>query len=248
MISSHSECFVFRGPERSLDSSNYVFFNPIGKPGCTVMAGSSAAHNSLGSQVACRLALEHFSQALLDYFSRHDPTQQQDDCSVAAIENAFREANQSVYRFGHSLAAGGRLAAVFMSLVYIPTADGGASFCVGRVGNGAAYLLRDGSLFPFFEGGPEGENQESENYLGTNSLVSVDIANVPVEPGDRVFLFSEPLSLLAVSDLEGLVSEPHVPSMSELSKVLFDEPAQVGFSFSLQVGAHTVFLPASARI
>jgi len=249
MISSHTECLVFRGPERSLESSSYVFFNPVGEPGCTVMAGSCAAHESIGSRVACRLALAHFSQALLDYFTRNAPTKSREDSSVAAIENAFREANQSVYQFGHSLAAGGRLAAVFMSLVYIPNSDGGASFCVGRVGSGPAYLLREGSLFPFFEAEKSLEQVPTENYLGTNSLVSVDIANVPVEPGDRVLLFSERLSEGAVNDLEVLLSDGRPPSsIEEISHVLFNDPAQVGFSFSLQVGQPTVFLPVSARM
>ncbi|MCB0331309.1 MAG: protein phosphatase 2C domain-containing protein, partial [Bdellovibrionales bacterium] len=201
------ECFSFRGKDKSLESSNYVLFNPTSKPGTAVLAGSCAAHESIGSQVACRLALEHFSTSLLQYFDHEGADLTGDEFGLQALEAAFREANRNVYSFGHSLAAGGRMAAVFVALIYLVDDKGNGSFCVGRVGNGSAYLFRDGELFPFFEQSSGDSDPNTGNFLGANSLVSVDLANVPVEASDRVFLFSEPLDAMGEHELHALADE-----------------------------------------
>lgn len=252
MLSSPTHCFTYRGQDQSLETSNYVLFNPLGRPGCAVMAGSCAANDSIGSQVACGLALEHFTKSLQQYFIENERTVGDEDYCLHALETAFRDANRNVYSFGHSLAAGGRMAAKFLALVYLKDSVGNGTFCAGRVGTGSAYLHRDGELFPFFEPSYSSQRETTENYLGANSLVSVDLANVPVEEGDTVYLFSDPLDGMGEHELRSLAAEMISPKVEnpavELTRFLYDVPTSVAFSFVLQVGKRGLFLPSEQRV
>lgn len=237
-------CYAYRGDEKSIESSNYTLFNPTINPGCGVLAGSSAARASIGSQVACRLALEHFSQALLEYYAESKPAAEDNS---EALETAFREANRSVYSFGHSLAAGGRMAAVFLAIIIRS-----GSFAAGRVGGGSAYLLREGELYSFFEQVPENQERSEDTFLGSRSLVAVDLANVPAEANDKVFVFSEELTTQEEADLKSIALDSKVISDSNpaeaVSRYLFSTPSSLGFCFAVFLGPDALFLPSNLVI
>lgn len=65
--------------------------------------------------------------------------------SLELLEKAFKAADDSVYQFGHKLAAGGRLSTSLIGLVIEKNL-----IAAGRVGHGNAYLCREGEVFPFF--------------------------------------------------------------------------------------------------
>ena len=62
------------------------------------------------------------------------------------IIDVIKNANESVYSFGHKLAAGGRMASSLLGIVIEEN-----TIAAGRVGAGSAYLYREGDLFSFFE-------------------------------------------------------------------------------------------------
>ncbi|MCB0334190.1 MAG: hypothetical protein KDD55_11860, partial [Bdellovibrionales bacterium] len=204
MSCTHLDSFTYRGANALVDTSSYVSFNPHGKAGNLVFAGARAVKQSIGSQVACKLSLEHFIEGILDYFgggfSEEDFTEEEP--SLRALEAAFKRANKSVYSFGHSLAAGGRMAAAFIGLVLEDD-----MIASGRVGNGSAYLYRAGELFPFFDSTGQEEGAHQEGYLGTQSLVSVELASVATEPHDVLYVFSQELSEKEENDLISLSQE-----------------------------------------
>lgn len=242
MSFTHVDCHLFRGQGASSDTSSFVTFNPSRTPGSLVAACSSAAKESLGSQVACKLALEHFSEAVLHYFDEGSGSARDEEISVQVLEVAFRNANNSVYQFGHKLAAGGRMAASLVGLVLEES-----TIAAGRVGSGSAYLYRTGSVFPFFDVEGQSEAHAGEGSLiGTNSLVSVELASVSVEAGDVVLLFSERLDPYAEEQLGMLLSNPEVlesrsPSAA-LARNLFVQPERVAFVMCAHIGPDTIFL------
>lgn len=250
MSLTHINCHLFRGKNASIDSSSYVALNPAEHPGSLVLAGSCAAKDSIASQVACRLCLEHFVRGLTDFFEKlrqqngarsHD-AQRLSELSQEALEAAFRNANSSVYNFGHKLAAGGRMAATLIGLVI----EGGV-ISTGRAGGGSAYLYRHGELFPFFESKhlTRLAEQSLDSYVGANSLVSVELASVPTQAADVIFLFSLTLDPLRERTLSVLASELDLsmPNVSRyLAQQLFEDAEDVAFALTADLGPDTIYL------
>jgi hypothetical protein len=151
-----------------------------------LIAASGIVRDGLGSQVAVKLALEHFTQGAIEFLAQNaTAVLPPDQLALEVIENSFRRANTAVYSFGHKLAAGGRMAAALQGLVI-------ANRCIaaGRVGPGSAYLLRGQEIFPFFAISDE-ERQvpiQPERCVGAQSLVSVELASVELEPGDLIVM------------------------------------------------------------
>lgn len=212
-----------------------------------MLAGARAVRESIGSQVACRLSVEHFVEGILDFYvpkagAESAPVaadeSQHSERSLQALEAAFRKANKSVYSFGHSLSAGGRMAASFLALVLDED-----FIAAGRVGGGGAYLYRGGELFPFFESPSENASPE---FLGTQSLVSVELASVPIEARDLFLVFSEQLSAQEESKLTELLSDidyqTSINPALEVSQFLFDSPQDVAFALSARVGDEVIYL------
>ncbi len=240
------DCSSFRGGSASEDASSYVCFNPEKRAGSLVVAGAKAVKQSIGSQVACRLALEHFSEAVFEYYDTISPSEgdEEKEESLRALESAFRTANRSVYSFGHSLAAGGRMAAAFIALVLKD------SFVAsGRVAGGSVYLFRDSELFPFFE--PTLKEHAQEEYLGAQSMVSVELASVPLSGDDQVFIFSELLTDEQERILARLASEEQrwegVENPAErVSRLLFSSPDAVDFTLWFRFGPKSIYLGKDA--
>ena len=239
---THIDCQFHRGEGASADTSSYVALNPTLTPGSLLLAGSSAARGSIGSQVACRLALEHFVEGVVEFFEAAGRRASaggafgHPEISVEVLEAAFKKANRSVYSFGHKLAAGGRMAASLLGLVIQDSL-----IAAGRVGAGSAYLHRQGELFPFFEARESG----AADFVGSNSLVAVELASIPVEPADSVLAFSCRLrdeqeaglrSQLAGADLG------RAGALRELVSGLWSDPREPGFALAAQLGPQTIYL------
>lgn len=234
---------IFRGQEASLVTSSFAALNPTQRAGSLVVAGSTAASTSIGSQVACRLSLEHFVDGVLSFFDKANSNgSPSSEISLAVLEAAFKNSNSSVYSFGHKLAAGGRMSASLVGLVVHDNV-----LAAGRVGSGGAYLVRRGQLFPFFEPGAQNQaSPASMSYLGAQSLVSVELASIPAEESDYIFLTSESLS----SESEGLLCKQlSTPEMQQslnpctkLCDQLFENPSKVPFAMLMKTGPNTIYL------
>src|SRR4051812_17335992 len=91
--------YLNRNESVSGGASAFVVLNPVRRPGTIVAAGSTAHRENIGSQVACKLAIEHFVEGVLDRFSggpEEDSTEAGSELSVEVLEMAFRRANSSV--------------------------------------------------------------------------------------------------------------------------------------------------------
>ena len=226
------DCYTYRGIRAARDVSSYFAATPLAlgharhsnaSIGRFVFAGSAAAREGLGSQVAYRLALDYFLSGVTAFLggvrdpipshgssqgAAHDHfpipgTSGSEEAAVELLHDAFRSANASVYSFGHKLAAGGRMSASLIGLVV----EGG-KLAAGRAGVGSVYLYRDGGLLPFFENPEDSERigDASEtpdlhalkrlSFIGANSVVDVEVASVDLQPGDIACVFSRPLTNL----------------------------------------------------
>lgn len=237
--------------------------NPCAQPASVVFVGARAARLGIGSQVAFRLALEHFAEGITstygDIGSEAGASMAVAPDPVAVLEAGFRTANQGVYQFGHKLAAGGRLAASLIGVVLSRS-----NLAVGRVGLGSAYLFRDGHLYPFFEeveglAGLEQESIDGANpnavkglsFVGINSLVDVELSSVPMTEDDCVVVFSRPLSENGLSrvaeTLDGFGSD--VEDEEELSRcnvelcrAAFANPETLSYGFLARIGPEAIYL------
>jgi len=235
-IDSH----FFRGEAASYDTSSFTALNPDKQPGSFVAAGATAGRESLGGQVACKLSLEHFVDGVLGYFDGREPRSKREDgeISLEVLETAFRKANNSVYQFGHSLAAGGRMAASLIGIVIEHDV-----VAAGRVGFGSAYLVRAGEAHPFFDNAPSDHKRLS--FIGSNSLVPVELAAVPIEEGDMVVIFSDFLDSEKESNLGKFLSDYEFNEgepCADLCQYLFPDLADLSYAMIARIGPNTIYL------
>jgi hypothetical protein len=256
---------LYRGRKAADDASSYVSLNPLARPSQLVFAGATAIRSGLGSQVAYRLALDYFMKGVESHYVKlpaQELSSRSDESVVSVIEDAFRSANSSVYSFGHKLAAGGRMSASLLGLVI----ESGR-LSTGRVGYGSVYLFRKKQLFPFFEHPerdestkvgdaaefPDEATMRQRAFVGSNSIVDVELASVVLEPGDVLCVFSRPLTSLNETllfecletlhgegfpdDFEGGVSEV----AERICNDVFTEPESLSFAAIISVGPDVIY-------
>jgi hypothetical protein len=255
MALTRLDCDIFRGSEALPDASAFVALNPGMRPAQLVFAGSTAAISGVGAQVAYRLAIDYFVEGVLEHFKAGSqeaaPSKEDAESAVATLESAFRVANASVYGFGHKLAAGGRMAASLLAFTVEKE-----KFAAARVGQGSVYLFRDNQLFPFFAS--EGVDRsvvgdiaeyskdsasQRQAFVGSHSIIDVEVASVILHPGDYVVAFSRPLSslneTLLFQHLEVLVAEgfPQTQPYNMAEQMCLDVFTQADtLSFACMVG------------
>jgi hypothetical protein len=143
-------------------------FNPLARPGELVVIIARGDGGGLGGKLANKLAVEHFTEAILEleggdsvdgaveasqdaqaYGSAvHKPR------AVAMLEIGFERANGQVYAFGHKLAAGGALST---SIIAIAVSDG--ELAAAKVGVGDVLLEREGERVWLFSGQEDSQLQ-----------------------------------------------------------------------------------------
>lgn len=243
MALTRIDCQIFRGADCTPERSLYAVINPTREPGSLVAAGSIAARDNLGGQVACRLSLEHFVESILEgsagspQVNASSGLSAEDRC-VEIIESAFRSANTSVYEFGHKLAAGGRMAA---SLIGFYIRDG--IIAAGRAGSVSAYLIRDGEVCPFFAEGAAGE--KGTGFVGENSVVTVELSSIELRAHDLIIalptvLGEEQRAILTGYALRPLSEESR--PLTPLIEALYLNTGQIAFALQAQVGPEVIYL------
>ncbi len=261
MALTRLDCHLYRGANAAHDGSSFVAFNPSLQPAQMVFAGSAAVRESVGSQVAYRLALDYFMLGVEAHYAQPAGEARvpgDEGTVVKALEDAFRSANTSVYGFGHKLAAGGRMAASLLGVVI----EAGR-LATGRVGYGSVYLFRNNELFPFFDT-PESEvakvgdarecpdefESRRSSFIGSNSMVDVELASVMLQADDVLCVFSRPLTTLnetvLFECLESLSFDtPAAKQPAEVAERLcnevFTEPESLAFAMVARVGPEAIY-------
>ena len=249
MSLTHINCNIFRGAGASNDNSSYVALNPRGEPGSLVIGVSIAAKESISSQVACKLGLEHYINGVLDFYE--SKTESEDEASgskpgaisLEVLETAFKKANSSVYQFAHKLAAGGRMASSLLGVVLEDKV-----IAAGKVGPGNVYLFRAGELFPFFEtntGAAVPSEVSHEGLIGAHSFVSVELASIPVEQGDDIVIFPFNVTNDQQLELQKLLSENVADKENAaafICKHIFPDTQRIPFSACASLGPETIYL------
>jgi hypothetical protein len=246
------DCQIYRSQGINPDRSLYAVLNPSREPGSLVAAGTIAARENIGGQVACRLALEHFLNVILELGEAPKqafPTlQAREDSCVDAIENAFRRANTSVYEFGHQLAAGGRMAASLIGF-YISE----RVVAVGRAGNVSAYLLRAGEICPFFTDSHSAQREtglRETGFIGENSVVTVELSSIVLREHDKLIAFPSLLSQEQLVRLKGVASRLGLGervAIETLVAEIYPEHGELPFVLEAEIGPEVIYLGKAER-
>lgn len=248
MALTRIDCAIYRGVSASIESSAFLAINPSRRPGNLVISGAVAGREALGGQVACRLAIEHFVDAVLDYYEQN-PAQvggtppEGGELSVRILEKAFQRANSSVYEFGHRLSAGGRLGASLLGLAVEQR-----TVAAGRVGQGAAYLARNHEFCPFFE---RRVGSAPRNLVGENSLVTVELSSIPIEEGDVIFVFGRELDQDEQDGVSACVRQLRTggsDAFSHIVETLFEDADALPFALCAMMGPEVIYLGSDQRV
>lgn len=241
MLLTKIDCDFFKAKRAKRELFSYVALNPTLRPGNLVAAESAAVQDTIGSQVACRLALEHFVDGVLEFFRSVDLGQQCEHrilISEEVLEAAFKRANQSVYEFGHKLVAGGRMAASLIGLVVQDQ-----NVAAGRVGGHSAYLLRNNKVFPFFD---NSSDKEKSGLIGKGQSVVVELASIALQPLDGIAVFSEVLTANELRCMAKLLPSFDWESESVAERIrvaaFADRAETVDFAMTIKMGPSVVYL------
>lgn len=223
------ECDFFVGDLVRSETSSHVAFCPCDEPPRVAIAAVLAPKGSLGSQVASKLALDRFAEGIIAN-DRDNKVSTECGSALALLEVAIRKTNDSVYHFGHQLAAGGRCSTSFISLLL---EDNLAS--VARVGLGQVYLIRKGRVYSFFAGPSAYEEHPSiDLLLGSQSQVTIELSSIELSPGDGVLVLQSgrsqpPDGLVQLSEQLGPDWHLRCPLPSLLSAA-FRDPQRLPFA------------------
>lgn len=233
------DCDLAGGTKSLGQNDLYTVFNPTLHPGCLAACFSKAAHQTMSGNIASRLALEHFVKAVSDALSKPS-IEDSETRAVMAMEFAFREANQSVYDFGHQLAAGGRLGAALIGLIIQDNV-----VAVGKSDAGSVYIVRHGEVVPFFI--DEGrDNSFAGNYVGAHSLVHVELSSLPLQSEDRLLAFSRTLETEEEAKLIDLLQAEYLPpnggANSILEKIFSKDVEDLPVLMTVAIGPEGIYL------
>jgi hypothetical protein len=139
----------------------------------------------------------------------------------------------------------------------------GRKFAAARVGQGSIYLFRGNQLFPFF--GSEGVDRavvgdveefseevvsQRQAFVGSHSIIDVEVASVALNPGDVVVAFSRPLTTLNETllfqhlevVLGGSFPDTQPPGLAEqLCVDVFTQPDTVSFACVAALGPEVIY-------
>lgn len=239
------DCDFYKGAQSSPgnERSCYVAFNPTLSPGNLVVAESTAVYDKISSYLACRLALEHFTEGILGFFDKNREFLEKKVLGEEALEEAFKSSNRSVYEFGHKMAAADRMTAALMGTVIQ-----GQNVSIGRVGRHAAYLLRAGEVLPFFDSSEL--ETATQKGAGTGS-VCVDLTSIALQEEDKLLLCSEQLSDRQKERLTKLLPSfdwnATAPATRICHSIFLTELARIETCITVKIGPKVHYLKTSGQ-
>lgn len=199
VLLSPTELGLTKKPKNKL-LHRFVSFSPglRGRAVCTSIIESPAV--GIASQIAVRLA----SEAVIEEAIRTEAELNDPVFGVQApdlVRAAFREANQRVFEYAKKMSGSEGLIASGLIGIY-----DGERFSLGQVGRYESFLYRNKCAYRLCEAPGFAERKEPQDaawFIGGNAKVLVDLASVPLEPGDLVVLSTFPPhdTLLALAEM-----------------------------------------------
>ncbi len=161
------------------------FFMTLGiTRGPLFFAAAEGLRGSITSQIAVKMSTDAFLERSLDAAAAPAGELPQ---ATLVVREAFKEANNRVYQYGHRMGRGGSMGALGAVACYAAN-----RFTMARVGSYSGFLFRGGELVALFEGDAKREADKAgvlARFIGANAQVLVDQASLEVHEGD-VLVFS----------------------------------------------------------
>lgn len=239
------DCVIAESPLPHDPGELFSVLNPIARPGCIVAGFVKAISHTVSGQIASRLALEHYLDSTSQFLTQKRTallSGERDTIILEALERAFREANRSVYDFGHKLAAGGRMGASLLGLILYDS-----FIAVGKSDIGSVYIVRSGEVVPFFveESNLDGNTSLTRNLVGANSLVNIELSSLPLEPNDQVIAFARTVLPKEEAKLVDCVRAGFLDSTSAmkfLSSQVFSANVETPATVIINLGPEGIYL------
>jgi hypothetical protein len=239
---------IYRGSSVPAELSAYVALNPAKRPGSIVFGGAISGREGLAGQIACKLALESFTDGVMNFFEALPPQTLGSDefvsesLTVQVLESAFRSSNDAVYSFGHSMAAGGKMGASLVGLVVHENVAAAA-----RVGSSVVYLVRAGETFAFFEKKAPAQLHAAipQPLVGQNAMVQVELASIPVQSGDTLVVLAEELDLAQERVLADFLNDYDFTeklAAHDICSLVFPEYREAHFALAVKLGVDAIYL------
>lgn len=240
------------GQSRPSFSSTAISLNHQNSNAPLLIAAVEGLRGSIRGQIAVKLSLDTIVRTALSMVPPTPGTKYQGPKGQEIAQAAFKEANQAVYDYSHSMRSGGQIGASGFVAVF-----DGDKLCMAKVGLSEGYLYRAGKLLPLHQTPPEevGRGGALQRFIGANAQVLVDFASVAVKDKDLIIILTNvpPKERLesVTKALERSLKE--VSPLEELSRNLSDcvysekltgsAFADRNFGvFALQVGQPTIKL------
>lgn len=240
------DCNFFRGSKAEPHSSSFVSFNPTISPGSLVVAGATTTGTGVASSVLSKLALDHFTEGVLEFFSdrpeepfRKTLVQRDGREAVCneALRAAFMGANQATYDFISSLEGAEDVSTELIGLIVEESV-----VAAGRIGRASTYLWRDAELFPFF---PESDEQSDRDFaLGVAGEIAVQLSTVPLEAEDLIVLLPEELPSTSEEMISKNLKTANIEELEteEILNRVCRSASKIPFSMFARLGPETVYL------
>ena len=248
----HFPISIAGGQSRPSCSSTAISLNYQNSNAPLLITSVEGLRGSIRGQIAVKLSLDTIVRTALSLVPPTPGTKYQGPKGQEVAQAAFKEANQAVYDYSHSMRSGGQIGACGFVAVF-----DGDKLCMAKVGLSEGYLFRAGKLLPLHQTPPEegGRSGALQRFIGANAQVLVDFASVAVKDKDVIVILTnvppkERLESLTKA-LERSLKE--VCSMEELSRNVSDCVYSDGVPgtvladknfgvFALQVGQPTIKL------
>lgn len=138
-------------------------------------------------QIAAQLAIDAIVDRALEVVEE-SPAGEEETLVSRVIREAFKKANQEVYRYAHKMQAGGRVAADG----FVAAFDG-THFSVARVGPFEGFVSRSGEVVELYERKSSSASAGTlDRFIGANAQILVDVATLNLRDGDMVILTTFP--------------------------------------------------------
>ena len=109
----------------------------------------------------------------------------------------------------------------------------------GRVASGAAYLVRSGEIFPFFE--KRVDPVSESDCVGVNAMVEVELASIPLQEADCIVAVSRALTPAEETVLKGPALQGEGDLAAKFVSGLSDS-VQPTFVLVARIGPKAVYL------
>ena len=201
-------CGVYRvRPEGSSPASNHRLFSLLKLPGILSCSCAEGIREGLKSQIATKIAAESYLKHASD-FADSDGGRE----VSGLLKYSLKHTNEDVYKYGHSMASGGEIAAKFLAC-----AVDGKKITIGQTGEYQSYLFRGNQLQAIFDFGMSVEvafDGVLQKFVGANSKLLCELASTNLEIGDVLVVSTVRDSAKFRASVKNVLSEKFSPQQA----------------------------------